>query len=244
MATFVGMHDQVYVRFLNLTNNTSEVNFGDLSRVMVPFTTFNDGGYTCVKPGLISGEAMVKGYQDWDAGDVESSLITLGAQYPVTVIPNPTGTVAAADPCWMSRGLVGTLNPMVGAKGEAAGFEYGFPYDTAIVQAKVAHPLAARTADGNGTAVALAGPTAAQNLYGAIHVTAYSGFTDVTIKIQSDDNAGFASPTDRISFSMFAARTAQFSSAAGDFSTETHHRVTWDVTGSGSFTFIAVFGVI
>jgi len=246
MATFVGLHDQVYVGFLDLSSLTSEVNFGTLTRVMQPCTTFADGGYTCVKPGKISGDATVKGFQDFaaDVLDDELSVGQLGSQYPVTVIPNPSGTVAAGDACWMSRGLVGSLNPLSGPVGEMGGFELAMPYDAAIVQAKVAHPKAARTADGNGTAVALTGPSASQKLYAALHVTAYSGLTNVVVKVQSDDGSGFASATDRITFDTVTGRTSQFASVAGDLSTETHWRVTWDVTGSGSVTFVCAFGVI
>jgi len=131
-----------------------------------------------------------------------------------------------------------------GTVGELAPFEYRFPYDTAIVRALVAHPVAARTTDGNGTAVALAGPTASQRLYAALHVTAYSGLTNVVFKIQSDDASGMASATDRITFTTVSGLTSQFASVAGSFSSETHHRITWDVTGSGSVTFVAAFGVI
>lgn len=246
MATFVGVSNRVYLGHLDLSGNANEVQFGALTRAMQNATTFNDGGYTVVKPGLISGEAAVRGFQDWavDVLDDEISLAQLGSQYPFTVIPNPTGTVTTGDACWLSRGLIGGLNPLGGAKGEMAMFDFSsIPYDTAIVQSKVAAPLAAQTATGNGTAVALTGPSAAQKLYAALHVTAYSGFTNVVVKVQSD-TVGFPSPTDRITFATVTGRTSEFASVAGDFSSETHHRVTWTVTGTGSITFVAAFGVI
>lgn len=246
MAAFIGVSNRVLVGQLDLSGLANEVNFGDLTREMKPSTTFNDGGYNCVLPGLISGEAMVKGNQDFAAGVLDDTIgfAQLGSQYPVSVIPNPTGTVAAADACWLSRGLVSKVNPLDGAKGDVGSFEHSFAYDAAIVQAKVAHPSAARTADGTGTAVLLTGPTASQKLYAALHVTAYSGLTNVVFKIQSDDNSGFTSATDRITFTTATGLTSQFSSVAGDFSSETYHRAFWDVTGSGSVTFTITMGVI
>lgn len=246
MATFVGVHNQVYVGHLDLTGHTREVTFGPLSRAMQDSTTFADGGFACVKPGIVSGEASVNGFADFDADQIneEISIAQLGSQYPVTVLPNPTGTVAVADPAWLSRGLVGTLNPLAGAKGEMAGHELTLPYDAAIARALVAHPKAARTADGNGTAVALTGPSAGQSLYATLHVSAYSGLTNVVFKIQSDDGAGFGTPTDRITFATVTGQTSEFASVAGDLSSETHWRVTWDVTGTGSVTFLAAFGVV
>jgi hypothetical protein len=140
--------------------------------------------------------------------------------------------------------VIGSENPLGGAKGEMATFEWSVPYDTAITQGKVLYPSTATTADANGTAVAMTGPTAAQKLYAALHVTAFSGLTNVIVKIQSDDNSGFTSATDRITFTTATGTTSQFTSVAGDFSSETHVRVNIDVTGTGSTTFVVMAGVI
>lgn len=245
MASFVGVNNRVYLGQLDLSGLTKTVNFGDLSRAMQDATTMNDGGFTCVKPGLISGQASVEGYQDWASGGLDETISVgqLGSQYAFTVIPNPTGTVAAGDACWLSRGVIGkeTLPMTVG---EMAGFTLELGYDTAIPRGLVAAPLAAQTASGNGTAVALTGPTASQKLYAGLHVTAYSGFTNVVLKIQSDDNGGFSSATDRITFATVTGKTNEFASVAGAFASETHHRVSWTVTGSGSISFVCAFGVL
>lgn len=246
MGSFVGIANRVYFAHLDLSGNAKQVDFGPLKRQVKDFTTFNDGGFTVVKPGLVQGAGKIRGFQDYaaDVLDDEISIGQLGTQYAVSVIPSGTGTITAADPCWLSRGVLSMVNPLDGAKGEAAEFEFGFDYDTAIVQAKVAHPSAARTSTGSGTAVAMAGPTAAQKLYAGLHVFAYSGFTNVVVKVQSDDNSGFSSATDRLTFATVTGPTNEFASVAGDFSTETHHRATWTVTGSGSITFAVTFGVI
>lgn len=246
MATFVALYSQVYLGHLDLTGKARELSFGPLKRDMVPSTTFGDGGYGTVLPGLISGEASITGNQDWaaDVLDDEISIAQLGTQYAYSVVPNPTGTVAAGDTCWFTRGVLDQYAPMQGAVGEIASFMDHLAYDTAIPQGYVAHPLTARTSTGTGTAVALTGPTASQKLYAALHVTAYSGFTNVVVKVQSDDSSGFSSATDRITFSTVTGTTNEFASVAGSFSSETHHRVSWTVTGSGSCTFFAAFGVL
>lgn len=246
MANFVGVNNRVYVGQLDLSGIASEVNFGALSKVMQPCTTFNDGGFDCVKPGLGSGTAMVKGYQDYATGvfDDTISIAQLGSQYPITVIANPTGTVAVNDACWASRGLVGGLNPLDGAKGDMGEFQLDLPYDAAIVQSKVLAPKAAVTVDTTGTAVAMTGPTAAQKLYASLHVFAYSGFTNVVFTIQTDDAVGFPSQTTRITFATVTGLTSEFASVAGNFSTETHVRVFADVTGSGSITYAVTAGVL
>ena len=97
------------------------------------------------------------------------------------------------------------------------------------------------TAGFTGDGVALTGPDAAQSLYAVIHVTAASG-TDLAVKIQSDDNSGFTTATDRVTFSTVSAVSSQWSSVAGDLSTETHWRVGATVA-TGTFSVLVGFGV-
>lgn len=244
MASFVGTGHRVYVAHVDLSGAANEVHLGDLTREMKPSTTFNDGGYTCVLPGQLKGSGSVKGNQDFAAATLDSELNTLGAQFPFSVVPSSSGTITAADPCWFTRGIESKYDPAAGAKGDVAGFELGIDFDTAYVRGVVTHPLAARTSTGTGTAVALTGPTAAQRLYSALHVTAYSGLTNVVVKVQTDDNSGFSSATDRITHTTVTGTTSELSSVAGAFASETHVRSSWTVTGSGSISFVHVVGVI
>lgn len=245
MASFVGLHHRVYLGHLDLSGHTNSVTFGPLARAMQDATTFNDGGYQAQKPGLVSGAATVSGFADWADGAIseEISVDQLGSQYAFTVVPNPTGTVAAGDACWLSRGVIGSQElPMT--NGEMAGSSIELAYDAAVAQGFVAHPAAARTVTGTGTGVAVTGPTASQSMYASLHVLAYSGLTSVVFKVQTDDGSGFASASDRITFDTVTATGSQFASVAGDFSTETHARVTWTVTGTGSVSFFAAVGVV
>lgn len=245
MASFVGLHTKVYVAHLDFTGHTKTVNFGDLTRTMQDATTYADGGYTCVKPGLISGAATLTGFQDYAVDTLSDDLDIgqLGTQYPLTVFPNPTGTVAVGDPAWLSRGAISRLNPLEGAKGDMAGFTLEASYDTAIVQGKVAHTSTVTTS-GSDSVVALTGPASGQKLYAALHVTAFSGLSSADIIVESDDSAGMGSATTRISFAQVTDRTYEWASVAGDFSSETHHRVSYTLAGSGSISFVVALGVI
>lgn len=246
MATFVGMYDRVHLGHIDLTSLTEQVNFGDLSAVAVSFTNFGAGGFQEMKPGLISGEFSATTFQDFalDTLDDELGVAGLGTQYPVSVDPCPTGTSTAGDTAYFSRGSIGGYNPMDGAKGGAAKAMIKVPYDAALIRGQVAHPKAARTTTGTGTALVLTGPTAAQKLYLALHIFAYSGLTNVVFTVESDDNAGFTTPTTRITATTVTGVTSQFASLPGDLSTETYHRVKWTATGVGSVTFAAYLGVI
>lgn len=245
MGTYVAVNHRAYIAHLDASDAES-ISFGTLNVNPVPFPSMADGGFLSNKPGLKSGEWMVDKWQDFaaDVWDDELGLAAIGSQYAVSVAPNTTGTETAGDPAWFSRGIATNYAPMSAAVGDPVKGPLGGVFDTVFVRGQVAHPKAARTTTGTGTALTLTGPTAAQSLYVALHVTAYSGLTNVVFKVQSDDNSGFTSATDRITLTTVTGTTSQFASVAGNFSTETHHRITWTVTGSGSVTFVAFVGVL
>lgn len=246
MATFVGVHNKVYVGHVDMTCHTQTINFGDLTRTMVPATTFCDAGYTAVKPGLITGTAAITGLQDFAAStlDSEFSVDQLGSQYPITVVPNPTGTVSVGDAAWLSRGVLAKVNPLDGAKGDMAKVMLELPYDAAIPQGYVAHTMDAVTTSASDSGINVTGPTTGQSLYAGLHVSAYSGFDSASIEVESDDAVGFGSATSRITFTTVTGTTSEWSSVAGDLSTETYWRVKYTLNGSGSITFAVAIGVI
>ncbi len=132
-----------------------------------------------------------------------------------------------------------------GAIGAAFGFQVtaeaaGSP----LVRGTVMHN-AARTASGNGTARQLGAVGAAQRVYGALHVLAASGTTPtLDVVIQSDDNAGMASPTSRITFGQKTGLASQWASAAGAI-TDDYWRINYTIGGAGpSFTFVGFIGII
>jgi hypothetical protein len=211
----------------------------------VPFTNYADRGWSAMKPGLKSGMVTASLHQDFDDGvlDDELGVTALGGTYAVHLVPN-VETPAAGDVAWFSRGMLGRYNPLTGAVGDAAGAELELPYDRPFVRGKLLHPKTARTTTGTGTAVAMAGPTSAQRLYAAVHVYAYSGLTNIAVKIQSDDSSGMSSATDRLTFTTITAVGSEYASVAGGFDTETHVRVAWTVSGTGSCTFAVVAGVL
>jgi hypothetical protein len=245
MATFVGLHNQIYWGHLDLTGQANQLDFSDLTREMKDATTFADGGYRSHLPGLISGSVKVGGFNDWAADVLDDEISTgqLGTQYPISVIPNPTGTVTAGDVAWFTRGVFsGHQLPMT--KGELAQFGMEAGLDTVIVRGQVAHAKAARTATGNGTTLTLTGPSATQSLYCGLHVTAFSGLTSLVVTVESDDASNMASATTRLTMATVTGTTSEWKSVTGSFSGETHHRIVYTIVGTGSVTFAAFLGVI
>lgn len=245
MTTFVALHRKSYLGPLALAANTRDVGYS-LAAAMVECTTYNDGGWECVAPGLKSGTITFDGFTDFAAGGVDDTLGVdgVGGQYAISVYENPTGTVTAGDHARISRGVVTTFEPIRGAVGEMAGLMIGGKFDAVVPEALVLHPEASRTATGTGTAVAMTGPTSSQRLYAALHVTAWSELTSLVVKVQTDDNSGFTSATDRLTFTTATGVTSEWSSVAGAFNTETYVRVSYTIVGTGSCTFACAAGVL
>jgi len=116
---------------------------------------------------------------------------------------------------------------------------------TAIVRGRVA-ATGAKTASGDGTAYELGALTSGKTLYAAVHCTAVSGSGPPTcdIKIQSDDASGFATPTDRITFSTITnSATAEWSTYTTT-TAETWWRATWTIAGTvPSYTIYVIMAI-
>jgi hypothetical protein len=100
-------------------------------------------------------------------------------------------------------------------------------------------------ASANSIGINLGAVAAGQKLYAAIHVLSASGTTPtLNAVVQSDDNSGFTSATNRITFDQITAAGAQMSSVDGAI-TDTYWRVNFTIGGTGpSFRIIVVIGIL
>ena len=96
------------------------------------------------------------------------------------------------------------------------------------------------TTGAKGTGVLLGAVGATQYLYATVHCL--TAGTTVTIKIQSDDNAGFTSPTDRITLSAITATGGTWVTRLAGSITDTYYR--FNVTAvTGTFTLAGAIGI-
>lgn len=99
------------------------------------------------------------------------------------------------------------------------------------------HDLSAETADSNSTSVDNAA-SSANGGAGALHVTAFSGLTNIVVKVQhSSDNSSWS---DLVTFTTATGTTAERQTVTG--TVNRYVRSLWDVTGTGSATFAVFFG--
>lgn len=192
-------------------------------------------------PGLKGGSLTMAGPQDSVGQNLHTEIANaIGVDNSLVVTLLPDGD-SVGKPA-----LFGTFDPSDWTNDasvtEAAGFTLAATPDEGVEAGFVLHALGAETADGNGTSVDRSADLASSALGAAagIHVTAYSGFTTVGIKIQhSTDNSVWA---DLVSFTAITAVGAEVVKTAATTTVNRYLRVVTDVTGSGSITYLATVG--
>lgn len=243
MAVFTMTNCEIIVDGFAITGFTNQLDF-NVQADSQDFTTFASGGWRTIKPSLQMGAITASGFTDTATTGIEP-------QYPITGFGNvdyvtvaPTGGATAGDICYFTQGVLNQYTPLAGAVGDPATFNLGWQSATPVVRGLRLHPSAARTASGNGTAVAFTAPTATQTLYAQFHLLAVSGTGSVVFTIQTDDNAGFTTPTTRITSTSMTAVGASAANLAGALTGETHIRTSYTITGFTSATFVVSAGVL
>ena len=216
----------------------------DEMAAMRPANNFAGRGDEIVLPGLCSAEATIKGHADYASGAVSSTFnsASKGLRAGVSILPAGSLSVEGTQCSFMSSRLA-AYKMLTGPVGDVADFDMAFVSDAAEVEGWVSAPLASRTTSGLTTTGQLitGGVPDGKRMYAALHVTAAAG-TNLAVKIQSDDNSGFTTPTDRITFSTVSATGWQFGSVAGPLTGETYWRTIVTIASS-TFTFATVLGV-
>jgi hypothetical protein len=241
MAVFVMVSPTLLVDEFSMTSLIDGVAELNGTCEMVERKRADGGGFKHFLPGLNEFEATQSLYADpADTGWIDIAPSTLRDQRIVTATANNGAT--AGDFLTSHRGYFSQVTKLAGDVGALGMTSFQTKASDPPIIGVVGAPLVSRTTAGlTGTAIALTGPTATQSLYACLHVTAAAG-TNLVVKVQSDDNGGFSSATDRITFSTMSAVGSQWSSVAGNLSTETHWRITCTIA-SGTFSFLAGFGV-
>ena len=172
------------------------------------------------------------------------------AQHGVLSIPK-SFAIGSADGsvAYTMNGIALSYSPFGGEVGQLAMASVkGRSASSPVVRGKVLHPLGtARSASGTGTGRQLGAVVAGKSVYAALHVASATGTTpSLTVKVQSDDNGSFTTPTDRITFTAETDATShyQWGSAAGAI-TDDYWRASWTISGTGpSFTFLLAVGIV
>lgn len=206
-------------------------------------TTFGGGGYRTRIGGVKNIEAELSGFwQSATSGAVDPevfpSLATLNEV--VSVAPNNT----EANPCYLFQ--AGKFNyEILGGHGEVAPFTLsmmGTDGTAGLVRGQLAKKKGNVSATGAlGSVLNLGAPTSTQYVYASFHV--FTAGTTITVQVQSDDSAGFATPTTRATIGPLTATGGTWMArVAGPFAGETHWR--FNVSSiTGTFNVAGAIGV-
>lgn len=191
-------------------------------------------------PGLMSGSVSLRGpvSQDHTTGIAAEIQAGIGVDnsYLMTVLPDQD---TVGRPAFF---MVGDVDGYAidASVADAVGMTFGAQSDESVEMGYVLVPLAAITADAlTGTAVDRGAspltPTT-RGLTAVVHVSAFSGFTGVVVKVQhSPDNSAWA---DLATFTTITAVGGEKISVANGTTVNRYLRASVDVTGTGSVTLL------
>lgn len=207
-------------------------------------TTFASAGWKEFMAGLGSAALAAEGF--WEAGDTgmvdDDAWASMGSVGGYTVCPHGA---AVGDLAWTLNALRAKYK-LGGQVGDIAPFSTAVSSSWPLGRGKVLHPPGtARTATGSGTAVELQATATGQYLYSTLHVLSVAGTSTptLTVRLQSDVDNTFGSPTTQITFSAATAIGGQISRVAGPI-TDTWLRGDWTISGTNpSFLFVLAAAV-
>jgi hypothetical protein len=240
---------RTFVRGADLSGNGNTIELTEEAEVK-KVTNWKSGGAEENKAGIRGTDIKAGG--QWEAGNTSAPDDVFWSmrrsQDPWSIAPKSDSDLAAGGKMYLIGKAVRTKFGIGDMVGEVAPWTGEAKSSWPLVKGVCAHPAGvARTATGTGTAILLGAVPAGKYLYANLHVLSIAGTAtpSITVKVQSDDNAGFTTPTD-VAGGAFAAATTVDGwqlRVAGPI-TDSYFRVAWTITGTTpSFLFLASFGI-
>lgn len=242
MASFMLQDVTTWVAGYDFTTDLNQVSLST-SVDDLDATTFGGGGYRARRGGLRSVEASYSGF--WQSATTDApdpqAFTSLGTVDQAVTIANDDAEGSAA---FMFQGGKFSYN-LLGQIGEVVPFDLdmmGSHGASGLVRGQVTKAKGSVSATGaTGTGVNLGAVSATQFLYATFHVFGTPG-TTITATVQSDDNAGFTTPTTRITFGPITTAGGTWGTRVAGALTETHYRL--NVTAiTGTFSIAAAIGI-
>jgi hypothetical protein len=241
MAIFTATDARLYVAQFSLGDHTKSIELTHKAAALDK-TTF--GNTTKVNlAGLKEIALTASGYQDYAASSVDAAFAAKFAiaDAPVTVSPDGGDM---SDVAYFFKALATDYTPMAATIGELAPYSVSATASSGKLVRGVIGATGSKTSSTAGDDQVLGAATAAQSIYGALHVLAVSG-TNPTLDVivESDADGNFAAgATTRITFAQATGVTSEFKSTAGVIS-DTHWRVSWTIGGTNTPTFSIVVAI-
>lgn len=241
MATFSLTDATTWVAGYDFTTRLNQINLS-VSAEDLEDTTFGSGGYRSRKGGLKTVEAELNGFLDSNASiGVDPEIFpNLGTIDRVVTMAHDD---AEASIAYMFQAGQFSYD-LFGSVGELAPFSVSMmgTNSVGLIRGQVAKAKASVNATGaTGSGVNLGNVGVSQFLYATLHVIGTPG-TTITVVVESDDNAGFTTPTTRITFGPITTAGGTWGTRVAGALAETHYR--FNVTAiTGTFTIAGAIGI-
>ena len=243
MATFVLTDGRLFLGGFDLSSHVQSMTL-DLTADEVDVTPINSGGFRSKVAGLSDATLAANGF--FEAGTDKPDAL-LGVSAGAELIGTVSATSSAGDNAYFLKSRQFSYQ-IGGAIGDAMPFSINNSNssDRAVKGTIMVDDSANLTTTGNSTGRQLGAVAAGKSLFVAAHVVSISGTSTPTLalKVQSDDNSGFTSATDRITLTNFTAVGAQYSSVAGAI-TDDYFRINYTISGTNpSFKCFITVGIV
>jgi hypothetical protein len=208
----------------------------DLGRDDLDVTTLTSGGARQRIAGLHDGSLNIDGYVDVEAIEVggapfDAALfgnVATNVTRPFTV----ASSTAALSPAYVGEALQTSLD-MFGSVGDVAPFTVDAALTGRTGRGVLLQPASVVSAGGTSTAWVHGALAAGREVVVAVHVLTVTGTTPaLTVTVQRDDNAGFATPITVASLGPVSAPTSLLTRVQWPTTTDDRMRVSWTLTGT------------
>lgn len=244
MAIQVLKNCKAYLDGYDLTGNSNnvELNYSADSLENTVFSATTKSR----QAGLKNVEVNLEGFWEAGIGKIDEAVaknLDAGGLVGKIITLCPTGG-AANEPFFSFENIFGEFQ--LGAQvGELLPFSYngGGSDSEGLIKGTVLEN-AAKTATAAGTGRQLGQVAAGQHVYAVMHVLAVSG-TNPTLDmvIESDDNAGFLTAEDRITFPQATAVGAAWGNRVAGAITDDYWRCSYTIGGTNNPSFTVFVGV-
>lgn len=242
MAALVLLDAEIIAGPLRLTTTSNETSV-EFEADELDTTVFGLGGWRRKKSGLKSGDVESSGF--WDSTASEVGALSPDAELwgqlggSVPVIVSPTGEdlgVAYIVPT--RRGDIS----MLGQVGEVAPYSSAMRGNGAAARGGLVHPPSVtRSASGVGSTLILGTVPEGRSVLASIHVLSLSGTSpQISITVERDDNAGFASATTVATLASVTTPSALLTEVEGPITPDDRYRVSWTISGTAPVARFAV----
>lgn len=241
MAFQVLTNCKAYLDGYDLTGHSNKVEL-NYSAESLDNTVFSATNKTR-QAGLKNVELSLEGFWEAGAGLIDTlAAANIGAVGKIITLSPDGGD--QGDLFFSFKNMMGEFG--FGAQvGELLPFNYnGAGSDAQGLIRGTVLENAAKTATANGTGRQLGAVLEGQYVYAVMHILAVSG-TNPTLDmvIQSDDNSGFTSASDRITFAQAAAIGSQWGTRVAGAITDDYWRASWTIGGTDDPSFTVFVGV-